>query len=43
MEPKYRTLVQAAVFILALAVLVIHHNTTKDEQAMAQKTATVGR
>lgn len=37
METKHRTILQAAVMILALAVLVLHHNVEKNEQAMAQQ------
>ena len=39
MEPKYRTLLQAAVMLLVLAVVVINHNSDKPaDQAVAQKT-----
>lgn len=39
METKYRTLLQAAVMILILAVVVINHSSEKAEQAIAQKTS----
>lgn len=38
MEPKYRTLVQAAVIIMALAVIVHVNTNDKGQQAIAQKT-----
>lgn len=39
METKYRTLLQAAVMILALAVVVMSHSSEKSQQAVAQQTA----
>ena len=39
METKYRTLLQAAVMIIALAIVVIDHNNDKAEQPLAQKTS----
>ena len=43
METKYRTLLQAAVMILVLAVIVINHSSDKGDQAVAQKTVHVRR
>lgn len=43
METKYRTLLQAAVMILILAVIVINHSSQKSEQAIAQQTIQVDR
>ncbi len=43
MEPKYKTLLQAAAMVLALAVLVLHHNVEKNEQAVAQQTVRAHR
>lgn len=43
METKYRTLLQAAVMIIALAVVVINHNHDKAEQPLAQKTSQAHR
>ncbi|HRF78525.1 MAG TPA: hypothetical protein PL070_00425 [Flavobacteriales bacterium] len=37
METKYRTLIQAAVMILVLAVIVINHSSDKGERSVAQK------
>lgn len=43
METKYRTLIQAAVMILVLAVIVLNHSSDKTEQVVAQKTEHVRR
>lgn len=43
METKHRTLLQAAVMIVVLAVLVLRHNSEKMEQAVAQQTAQASR
>lgn len=43
METKHRTILQAAVMIIALAVLVIHHNSDKNEHAVAQQTVPANR
>jgi hypothetical protein len=37
METKYRTLLQAAVMLLVLALIVINHGGDKGEQSVAQK------
>ena len=39
METKYRTLLQAAVMILILAVVVINHSNGKADHALAQHTS----
>lgn len=39
METKYRTLLQAAVMILALTVVVMNHSSERSERAVAQKTS----
>lgn len=39
MEPKYRTLVQAAIIVLVLAFVILGHDNEKGEQAIAQKTS----
>ncbi len=40
MEPKHRTLVQAAIIVLVLAFVILGHDNDNDkgEQAIAQKT-----
>lgn len=38
MQTKHRTILQAAVMIIVLAVLVIQHNSDKNEHAVAQQT-----
>jgi hypothetical protein len=38
METKYRTLIQAAVMLLVLAVVVINYSGDKAERAVAQTT-----
>jgi hypothetical protein len=38
MEPKYKTLVQAAVIILVLAFVIKSNSSDKGEQAVAQGT-----
>lgn len=43
METKYRTLIQAAVMLLVLAVIVLNHSSDKAEQAVAQKTVQTRR
>lgn len=43
METKHRTIVQAALMFIALTVLVLHHNSDKAEQAVAQKTIQANR
>jgi hypothetical protein len=37
METKYRTLLQAAVMLLVLALVVMNHGGEKGEQSVAQK------
>lgn len=37
MEPKYRTLVQAALIILVLAFVINEHGNDKGDQALAQE------
>ena len=39
MEPKYRTLVQAALIILVLAFVINEHGNDKGDQALAQETS----
>ncbi len=38
MEPKHRTLVQAAIIVLVLAFVILGHENDEGEQAIAQKT-----
>ena len=38
MEPKYRTLVQAAVIVLVLAFVILGNENDEGEQSIAQKT-----
>lgn len=38
MEPKYRTLLQAALMVLVLAVMIGLHDSSDQEQAFAQQT-----
>ena len=37
MEPKYRTLVQAALMILVIAIVIGMHGRVDQEQAIAQQ------
>ncbi|MGV3638846.1 MAG: hypothetical protein ACO1NQ_14490 [Flavobacteriales bacterium] len=37
METKYRTLLQAAIMLLVLALVVMNHGSDEGERAVAQK------
>ena len=43
MEPKYRTLVQAALIALVIAFAVHQHGSDRGEQALAQENAQAHR
>lgn len=39
MEPKYRTLVQAALIAVVIAFTILGHNSDNGDQALAQETS----
>jgi|JI10StandDraft_1071094.scaffolds.fasta_scaffold429521_2 hypothetical protein len=43
MEPKYRTLLQAALLALVIAITIISHTSDKGDQALAQETGQAHR